>query len=215
LADDRDRRTSRGEATRAHILACAADLIRERGYAGLRLRAVAELAEVPLSLVQYHYGNKTGLLAALLRQESARVLEREREIYEQPGPLSGKLRWIYHATLLELDSGFTRGMWELWSAGLEDPELAALWRETMDSWREMLEQLFRKAADEGGLPLPLEPRMLATMLTNVFQGIEVELLAGTTAAEAPHADAIEAVAALLEEHELRAERVARALDVEP
>jgi AcrR family transcriptional regulator len=157
-----------------------------------------------LSLVQYHYGNKTGLLTALLRRESARVLEREREVYAQPGPLSGKLRWIYHATMLELDSGFTRGMWELWSAGLEDAELAALWRETMDSWRDMLEQLFENAAEERDLPLPLTPRALATLLTNVFQGIEVELLAGASPAEAPHADAIEAVAALLEAYELGA-----------
>jgi TetR/AcrR family transcriptional regulator, transcriptional repressor for nem operon len=217
LGEEPDRRTRRGEATRALILARAADLIRERGYAGLTLRAVAQLADVPLSLVQYHYGNKTGLLAALLRQESARVLERERQIYAQPGPLSGKLRWIYHATILELDSGFTRGMWELWSAGLEDPELAALWRETMDSWREMLEQLLSKAAEDGELPLPLDARAMATLLTNVFQGIEVELLAGASPVEAPHADAIEAVAALLEAYELSAggaERVARPLDVE-
>jgi len=217
LADKKDRRTPRGEATRALILARAGDVIRERGYAGLTLRAVADLAQVRLSLVQYHYGNKTGLLAALLRRESERVLEREREIYAQPGPLSGKLRWIYHATMLELESGFTRGLWELWSAGLEDAELAALWRETMDSWRDMLEQLFKNAADEGELPLPLAPRELATLVTNVFQGIEVELLAGATSAEAPHADAIEAIAALLEEYELRAgraERVARPLDVD-
>ena len=122
MADKRDRRTPRGEATRALILARAGDVIRERGYAGLTLRAVADLAQVRLSLVQYHYGNKTGLLAALLRRESERVLEREREIYAQPGPLSGKLRWIYHATMLELESGFTRGLWELWSAGLEDAD---------------------------------------------------------------------------------------------
>jgi AcrR family transcriptional regulator len=202
LTEGRERTTGRGDATRALIVARAADVIRERGYAGLTLRAVADLADVPLSLVQYHFGNKTGLLSALLRRESARVLEREREVYAQPGPLSGKLRWIYHATMLELDSGFTRGMWELWSAGLEDAELAALWRETMDSWRDMLEQLFKKAADERDLPLPLTPRALATLLTNVFQGIEVEVLAGASPAEAPHADAIEAVAALLEAYEL-------------
>jgi AcrR family transcriptional regulator len=202
LTEGRERTTGRGDATRALIVARAADVIRERGYAGLTLRAVADLADVPLSLVQYHFGNKTGLLSALLRRESARVLEREREVYAQPGPLSGKLRWIYHATMLELDSGFTRGMWELWSAGLEDAELAALWRETMDSWRDMLEQLFKKAADERDLPLALTPRALATLLTNVFQGIEVEVLAGASPAEAPHADAIEAVAALLEAYEL-------------
>lgn len=202
MTEGRERTTGRGDATRALIVARAADVIRERGYAGLTLRAVADLADVPLSLVQYHFGNKTGLLSALLRRESARVLEREREVYAQPGPLSGKLRWIYHATMLELDSGFTRGMWELWSAGLEDAELAALWRETMDSWRDMLEQLFKKAADERDLPLALTPRALATLLTNVFQGIEVEVLAGASPAEAPHADAIEAVAALLEAYEL-------------
>lgn len=200
----RDKRTRRGEATRELILARAADLIRDRGYAGLTLRAVADRAEVPLSLVQYHYGNRTGLLTALLKQQNARVLERERQVCAQPGPLSAKLRWICHSTTLGLESGYARIPWELWSAGLDDPELAALWRESIDSWRDMLEQLFKDAAEDGALPLPLSPRALATLLTNVFQGVEVEKLAGTSETAAPHMEALEAVADLLEDYELRA-----------
>ncbi|MEA2419300.1 MAG: hypothetical protein QOE60_1506 [Thermoleophilaceae bacterium] len=218
MATGEDRRTRRGEATRAQILESAAGLIRARGYAGLTLRAVADQAKVPLSLVQYHYGNKTGLLTALLKQENARVLERERGIYEQPGPLSEKLRWITHVTALELRSGYTRTLWELWSAGLEDPTLAALWREMIDSWRDMLEQLLEKAREDGGPPLPLTARQLATLVTCVYEGVEVELLAGTTADEAPHMQALDALADLLEAYELRAgsgpEGVPGTLDVE-
>ena len=43
--------------------------------------------------------------------------------------------------------------------------------------------------------------MLASLVANVFQGIEIELLAGVTEQEAPHREALEGLGALIAEAE--------------
>jgi hypothetical protein len=48
---------------------------------------------------------------------------------------------------------------------------------------------------------PLSPRVLASLVANVFQGIEIELLAGVTEEEAPHREALEGLGRLIAQAE--------------
>ena len=56
--DLKDRRSVRGDATKESILEAARESLREQGYSATSIRAVAERAEVQLSLVHYHFGSK-------------------------------------------------------------------------------------------------------------------------------------------------------------
>src|SRR5262249_751996 len=49
--------------------------------------------------------------------------------------------------------------------------------------------------------LPVEPRVIAQLVTNVFQGVEIELLAGVAEGEAPHRELLDALGALIERAE--------------
>jgi hypothetical protein len=49
----------------------------------------------------------------------------------------------------------------------------------------------------------LPPRALATLVANAFQGAEVEMLAGVSEEQAPHLEALEACADLIEWFERR------------
>jgi AcrR family transcriptional regulator len=193
-----DQRVARGDATRAQILNAARELLREDGYAGATTRAVADRAEVRLSLVHYHFGGKGPLLAALLEEENARLLARQRGLYESDEPLADKWRSACGYLREDLDSGYVRILWELWAAGLADEELARRWREAMTGWRDLLTSVVASWAAEAGVELPMSPRALATLVANAFQGAEVELLAGVTEDEAPHFEAFEVVAGLIE-----------------
>ena len=44
----------------------------------------------------------------------------------------------------------------------------------------------------------MSPAAIATLVANAFQGAEVEILAGVSEREAPHFEALEAVAVLIE-----------------
>jgi hypothetical protein len=100
-------------------------------------------------------------------------------------------------------SGYARVLWELWATGLADEELAQRWRESMADWRTLLEEVAERWAAEHELELPLRPRALATLVANAFQGAEIEILAGVSEKEAPHLEALEACADLIEWFERR------------
>src|SRR5215207_1296577 len=193
-----DQRVARGKATRAQILNAARDLLREDGFAGATTRAVADRANVRLSLVHYHFGGKGPLLAALLEEENARLLARQQALFDSDEPLADKWRTACAYLREDLRSGYVRILWELWAAGLADEELASRWREAMTGWRDLLTSVVAAWAAEVGVELPMSPRALATLVANAFQGAEVELLAGVIEDEAPHFEALEVVARLIE-----------------
>jgi AcrR family transcriptional regulator len=192
------RRPRRGDRTREQILQAARDLLRESGYGATTTRAVAERAEVQLSLVHYHFGGKRQLLAAVLEHENERLLARQQMLYARPEPLSVKWRTACSYLREDLRSGYVRILWELWVAGLADEDLARRWREAVAGWRGLLEHVVEQWVAELGLILPMSPRALATLVANAFQGAEVEILAGVTEDESPHLEALEACAALIE-----------------
>jgi AcrR family transcriptional regulator len=192
-----DGRAIRGHATRLRIVEAAREMLVEHGHGGTSTRAVADRAGVRLSLVHYHFGGKQGLLTAVLDRENSLLLERQRGLYGVPGPLADK--WRVACDLLDADlaSGYVRVLWELWAAGLADEALAAGWRAAMAGWRELLESVFAAWATERQIALPLRPKALATLVSNLFQGIEIELLAGVSEQEAPHREVLDALGALI------------------
>jgi AcrR family transcriptional regulator len=193
-----DQRVARGDATRAQILEAAREILGAEGFAAATTRAVAERAGVGLSLVHYHFGGKRGLLAAVLEQENERLLARQRALYAGPEPLAEKWRTACAYLGEDIRSGYVRILWELWAAGLAAEELASRWREAVVGWRTLLEDVAERWAAELGLDLPLSPRALATLVVNVFEGAEAEILAGVSEEEAPHLEALEACAGLIE-----------------
>lgn len=64
------RKNARGEATCARVLDCARELLREQGYPGLSIARVCERAEVSPTSVYWHFGDKAGLMAAVLAHVS-------------------------------------------------------------------------------------------------------------------------------------------------
>jgi AcrR family transcriptional regulator len=193
-----DQRILQGRATREQILRAAREVLREQGGGAATTRAVAERAGVRLSLVHYHFGGRAGLLAALLEQENAALLERQRAMYATSGPLAVKWQTACDYLREDMRSGYVRILWELWAAGLADETLARWWRQAMRAWRTLLEQVIADWVAEHELALPLGARALATLVVNAFQGAEVEMLAGVSEDEAPHLEALEAIGALIE-----------------
>jgi AcrR family transcriptional regulator len=197
-ATDTDRRALKGQATRERIVQAAREVLIAHGHAGTSTRAVADAAGVNLSQVHYHFGGRHGLLIEVFRRENEALLARQQALYAAPGPLSDKWRVACDFLDQDLHSGYVRVLWELWAAGLTDPELAAGWREAVSGWRELLEEVFAAWVAEVGVELPITPRVMATLVANIFYGIEVDLLAGL---EAPHREVLDAIGALIERAE--------------
>jgi AcrR family transcriptional regulator len=80
------RRREQAEETRARILAAAARLLVERGFAGATIAAIAEGAGTAQETVYQAFGNKRALLAELV-QRAVRG-DDPAPILEQPGPVA-------------------------------------------------------------------------------------------------------------------------------
>ena len=201
--DKLDLRRARGEDTRTLILDAARDALAADGYTATTTRAIADRAGVQLSLVHYHFGGKRQLLAAVLDRENERLLERQCALYAGPEPLADKWRTACAYLREDLRSGYVRILWELWAVGLADDTLAARWREAVAGWRNLLTAVAADWSTEADVRLPISPRALATLVANAFHGAEAEILAGVAEADAPHLEALESCAKLIEWAERR------------
>ena len=66
MAEARSNLRTDGQATRERILEAAGELIGANGYAQTTAKAVADRAEVGVSLINYHFGGREGLYRAVL-----------------------------------------------------------------------------------------------------------------------------------------------------
>jgi AcrR family transcriptional regulator len=193
-----DGRALKGQATRDRIIQAARDVLVEHGHAGTSTRAVADAAGVNLSQVHYHFGGRQGLLIEVLERENEALLARQQALFAAPGPLSEKWRLACDFLDDDMDSGYVRVLWELWAAGLTDPELAAGWREAVVKWHELLESVFAAWIEDVGLELPISARVMTNLISDVFYGIEVHRLGGL---ETGHREMLDALGALIERAE--------------
>jgi hypothetical protein len=74
----------------------------------------------------------------------------------------------------------------------------------MRGWRSLLESVFATWAEETGVELPLSARAVSTLVGNLFEGIEIELLAGVPPEDAPHHEVLDAIGVLIERAEAKA-----------
>lgn len=198
-----DQRRARGEDTRAGILDAARDALAAQGYAATTTRGIADRAGVRPSLVHYHFGGKQQLLTAVLARENERLLERQRALFAGLEPLAEK--WLTACAYLrdDLRSGYVRILWELWAVGLADERLREQWRDAIAGWRDLLTQVAAQWAEQNGVDPPIPPRAIATLVGDAFLGAEAEILAGVDEREAPHLEALESIAKVIEWAERR------------
>ena len=184
-----DTRTTIVEAARASLLG--------DGYAALSTRRIAELAGVPLSQLHYHFGSKRQLILAVLDAENARLLQRQRRMYDTPEPLW--VRWELACDFLDEDlaSGYVRILQEMIAAGWSDAEVARIVREMLGAWFALLADVARAEQAQGGDLGPFTPDEVAALMGTPFLGAEELLLLGVTDATLPIRSALRKVGRLL------------------
>jgi AcrR family transcriptional regulator len=173
----------RGQATadtHAAILAAARARLLADGYANLSTRAVAEAAEVPLSQIHYHFGSKRQLILAVLEAENARLLERQRAMFDAPEPLW--VRWDLACDFLDTDieSGYVRILQEMIAAGWSDPEVATAIRGMVGAWPRMLAEVARREEERGVDFGDFTPEEVGALMALPFLGAEEVILLGVT-----------------------------------
>ncbi|MGW7534341.1 TetR/AcrR family transcriptional regulator [Amycolatopsis sp. NPDC054798] len=121
----------RGELTRQRILAAAAQVFAELGYAAGTTNRIAERARVSIGSLYQYYPNKDAILVALTSRHLAageETLRRQRETAGPPETLDGALRELVHAAIQN---------------HRDDPQLLRVMAEQAPRSAELLEQVAR------------------------------------------------------------------------
>jgi AcrR family transcriptional regulator len=79
------RRQDRGDDSRERILEAASELFSQRGYAGAGVDQLAARSGIAKTAIYYHFGNKEGLLAAVVERAATAWIEGIRQASSQAG----------------------------------------------------------------------------------------------------------------------------------
>ncbi|NIZ91940.1 TetR/AcrR family transcriptional regulator [Kineococcus rubinsiae] len=114
--------TARGQTTRAKLLHATSTVVREVGYSGTTVRAVAQAAGVAEGTIYRHFPDKASLLLAVVSEQSAPVVEWMTTLPARAGV--GEVADTLTDCLTRL-AGLRESVLPLELAMLTDPELAA------------------------------------------------------------------------------------------
>ena len=177
-------RTARGAATRARIVAAAADLMRARGVASTSLDAVLEASDTSKSQLYHYFTDKDGLVLAVIQRQTERVLATHSPHLRRATSIAGLRRWrdaVVEVTRQEHCAGGCP-LGSLVSELAESDSSRAALADGFARWRD--EFVVALEAIAGTTPRPrAELIELATMLLTTLQG--GLLLAQTTRSTQP------------------------------
>lgn len=150
------------ERSREQILAAAIDLLREVGYGGLTIEAVAARSGVAKSTIYRHWSSKAGLVAAAFD----RAHEQDPQAPPPPGPVRDRVAAILRATIADMASTDRLAcmMPALIDAAERSDEIADLAARVADEKNAGLRSVLDEAVATGELPSDVDTTVLADAL---------------------------------------------------
>jgi AcrR family transcriptional regulator len=85
--------TRKGLATRERIVTVASGLMLERGVAGTSVEDVMEAARVSSSQIYHYFGDKSGLVSAVIRYQTDTIVGGQEPMFAQFDTIAGLRRW--------------------------------------------------------------------------------------------------------------------------
>ncbi len=163
---------------REQLLAAAATVIQQRGFADTRLSDVAREAGISPSLVVYYFDTRERLLVEALRYSEECFGQAVDEAIAQLGTARERLRSLIEFTCTDrptsqMPSGW--GLWfDLWAQAARHPD-AARYRAEFDArWRTRVADTVRQGQQEGDFA-DVDPERFAQLLTALLDGLAVQV----------------------------------------
>jgi AcrR family transcriptional regulator len=150
----------KSEATRERIIAAAAHVLVERGYAGTKLSDIAEQAGLRAGSLYYHFDDRDDIVDQVLRRSVHGVLERVRAAVEALPADAGPLDRLRAAIVAHL--GVIVESSDVSSAGLRlmsqlPPEIQRRYREIQRRYGDYWHGLVTAAQRDGSIRSDIDP----------------------------------------------------------
>ena len=153
--------------------------VARRGVAGSTFDHVAREAGVSRGLLHYYFGTKEKLLAEVVRRDCevrmAMLDERMASAHTLDDVLDRLLAEL--TEVVDREPEILTLIFELFTLGRRNEELAAAFAELMQRTRDQLTQILEAKRDEGALHLAAEPEAIADVLFSLADGMALRMVA--------------------------------------
>jgi len=190
-----DRLTAKGRATRARILAAAAELVHRRGVAGTQLEDIRRVAGVSGSQLTHYFRDKPALIDDVITWQAETLLDREPAL----DSIEAWRRWADRMVARQAARKFEGGCDFGSLAGQlaeSRPETRAHLAAGYQRWLDRFRTDLRAMRDNGVLRPDADPEYLANTILAAMQG--GVLLTQTLRRPEPLRDSLNAALATLE-----------------
>lgn len=178
---NRESKECRGLSTEERILDAALDIIQEKTIGGLRIRQVAEKADVVQSNIQYYFISKKGLLLAVQKK----VLNRYREIRQHSISLlkaESQLSLEDHLGIfinqkiytIRKEKKYDVAELDFWNQSRLEPDMHREFCCSFESWRQEIRDMISHYAPE--MP-PIKQKLLSGITVSLLEGAAIQILA--------------------------------------
>jgi AcrR family transcriptional regulator len=159
---------------RIEILEATCDVVIERGFAGTRVKDVADRLGVSTGLIHYHFESKDQLFAEAFRHAASADIEKLREAVQAGDtPLEKLDRALAYSTPTEAEP--TMMLWiDSWGESLRSPQLRKISQELDDQVTDVVEDVIRVGI-EAGTWVCKDPEATAWRLTALLDGLGVQV----------------------------------------
>jgi AcrR family transcriptional regulator len=174
----RERKTER-KATierKDALIAATLKCLSEEGHEGLSIRKISAEAGVSLGLINHHYADKEDLVAQAYEHLTLSHLEIIKAAVDAAeGTSRAQLRAYIRATVaVTSDPGVFRAWVVFWGMNRPGNTLQEIFSRTYREYRDVLENILRRLADDHGIPL-LDVRLSAIGLLALIDGLWIVL----------------------------------------
>ena len=191
-------------STSKQFLTAARRAVLDSGFAALSTRQVADLADVPLSQIHYHFGSKEQLILSLLREENDSLIKRQTEMFALDISLAERWRLACDYLDEDIESGYVRVLQEMMAAGWSSPDVREAVNLIQESSNGVLTDVIERSRSEGIEFGPFTAPELAALVFSAFLGAESVLLLGRESATLPIRSALRRVGDSISDLEARA-----------
>jgi AcrR family transcriptional regulator len=147
---------------RKELVLAAYRAIANRGFEGLRTRAVAQEAGVNIATLHYYFPTKESLIRAVLDHAMGRFMTTLEPHGSPSSQLRNHLRAVRTLTLDEPELGAV--MAELALRSVRDQSIGSILNEMYGAWHVTMRGLLRRAVKEGGLRREIDSDAVAALV---------------------------------------------------
>ena len=169
------RATRRAGRRREHVLRAAGEVLAERGAEGTRFADVSAASGVPISTLQYYFGNREDLIVATFRHEVLAELAALSELVHNDDDPWQQLVSVIRLGVVDSErSGTTWRIWvEFWRAALRDDELRLEAHAAYHTWRSLVARVIQAGLDSHRFQTDLSAEDVANLVVALIDGIGV------------------------------------------